>query len=180
MTARSEELHDIIHEPHPDAASTTRSVVEAYLHIIASALLEGWSESLEELCDRYSPPNESLTDELLKVFRATKSTKGIMKAAVFINHQWVVKLGHNAELEAEVYDEAEPAMLAKLVPTVPLGDLGCVQLKVETPANSHGWSFDKKTIEDQFNRMTRDNNDVHRSNVGMWNGRLMHLDFAGA
>jgi len=91
----------------------------------------------------------------------------------------VVKLGLNAELEAEVYANARPEMLAKLVPTVPLAGLGCVQLKVEIPANSKGWGFDDPKIDKQYDRMTTDNNDVHRGNVGIWQGRLMHLDFAG-
>ncbi len=182
MNTGLDELLDIIHEPHPSLAEASIEDVLAYLTIVADAILEGWYTSLEELALRARNSKldaRGLKRETLKTLRATQSNKGIMKLAVFINHQWVVKLGENAILEAEVYAEVGNKMRAKLVPTVPLGDLGCLQLKVTIPDSFTGWHFDNKEIEKQYSRMTHDNNDVHRGNVGIWKDRLLHLDFAG-
>ncbi len=181
-TANIYEMLAIIHKPEPELLNYSRPDVLRYLDHIAEAMLKGWFTTLEKLATQSKymrQGNPALTIELLQVFRCTEANRGIMKNCVFINHQWVLKLGNNAITEAITYDEASPSMQQKLVPTVLLGEFGCVQLKVILPKNSQGWGFDDTKIERQYNNISHDNEDVHRGNVGIWQGRLMHLDFAG-
>ena len=181
-TAGIDELIAVIHEPYDGLQEATRKVVEGFLNIIAEALLEGWYTGLEVLSDDYYDGNlewDDIEADLLKVFRAQRATSGIMKTGVYINHQWVVKLGRDAVREATFYQCAGPTMLKKLIPTVPLGEFGNVQLKVKLPENSKGFGFDDPKIERQYSRMMSDHGDVHRGNVGIWKDKLMHLDFGG-
>lgn len=176
-----DELRALILKRRRGLNTTTRARAEGWLNMIAKAIVEGWWTTLERLCDDDEFFDDDLEMELLKTLKAKRSDSGIMKVGVYINHQWVLKIGSNAVEEAEVYDDCTPGMRRKLVPTVPLSDFGCLQLKLKLP-KSNGWSFSNKKLEREYDRMTArcDNNDVHRGNVGIWHDRLVHIDFAGA
>ena len=178
---------EVIHAPNPHLNEITREEAEDYLRSIATALDDGWHDQLDAIANerRYirEHSEEWQADNILDEFRAEESTSGIMKAAVFINHQWVVKLGWNAVMEAETYENANEDERQGYVPTVPLGDYGCLQLKVELPVNNRythtlegdGWEKKYKELED-----TCAFSDCHRGNVGIWRGELLALDFAGS
>jgi len=178
------ETLDIIHQPRTDLDTLSRAQAEAYLNTIADALIEGWGEQLELIANesnfrRYDPNCEPI-DAILAAFRATESTRGIMKVAVIINHQWVVKLGCNAVKEADLYEEADDYLRELYVPTVHLGNVGCLQLKLELPEkDASNWHFKDATHENQYTDIMLRVEDCHRANVGIWQGMIVAIDFEG-
>lgn len=176
-----------IHEPVPDLQELPRAQVEAYLANVAKALIEGWGDELEEMCDhsRYQRDAEdhNKLEELLADFKATENCGGIMKSSVMVNHQWVIKLGQNAILEMQEYADHEGTEYGEqLVPTVWLGDVGCLALKVEVPViNSDYYCFDDSQHEEWYHEFKDSCGvpDMHRGNVGVWQDQMVAIDWGG-
>ena len=180
-------LHTI-HAIVPELQELPRAQVEAYLANVAKALMEGWGVELEEMCDqsRYSRDADDNTklDALLDDFKATENCKGIMKSSVMVNHQWVIKLGQNAIMEMQEYADHEgDGYQELLVPTVWLGDVGCLALKVETPEfiGDGFYGFEDTSHEDMWQDFKHDCGvpDMHRANCGIWQDEMVAIDWGG-
>jgi hypothetical protein len=176
-----------IHEFKPGLLDLSREATEEYLRGVAEALVNGWGDELETICDepraRRSDEVRALVKDILKEFKAGESVDGIMKNAVFVNHQWVIKLGHNAITEAQEYEDyADNAYQDVMVPTVWLGDYGCLALKVETPKiRDDYYAFDNDEHEEMYQEFKTDCGvpDMHRGNCGIWQGRMVAIDWGG-
>lgn len=180
---------DIIHEPQPGLQLRPRPTVEAYLTRVAIALTEGWSQNLDDISEtgrgsRFRIPGlEEEVTALLKTFKAEESLEGIMKTAVFVNHQWVMKLGWSAVQEMEIYDSACGDYLEQFVPSVWLDadqEMGLLQLKVEIPEQDYYGKF-SHDLEAEYHELVAESGvgDLHRGNVGLWQDRLVIIDFEG-
>ena len=174
---------------------TTQEKMCAQLKVIAKHLLTHFKESLTSLEDS----NHRLIDSkgyaasastvryLCKQWQAELCEDGCCKAFVFVNHQWVVKLGSNAVYEAKRYNSSEADEFRhQLIPTVPLGKFGCLQLKATMPsayASENDLEWDEFWYSEELSER-RDsfedwNEDIHMDNVGFVNDILYVLDFAG-
>lgn len=181
---------DIIHEPQPGLQEMPRLTVEAYLTRVATALFEGWSQSLDDLSETGRGSRfrvVGLEDEvsaLLRTFKAKESLDGIMKTAVFVNHQWVLKLGDSAAREMDIYDSACGDYLEQFVPSVwldPNHEIGLLQLKVELPEQDEWGKFVDSEVEEEYHELVSESGvgDLHRANVGLWQDQLVIIDFEG-
>jgi len=176
-----------IHEYIPALQDMNRGAVEAYLNGVAMALIEGWGDELEALSIgaryRRSAETEEMLDAMLKDFKATENMGGIMKSAVLVNHQWVIKLGENAITEMQEYADHEGDGYQEiLVPTVWLGDFGCLALKVEVPVMCDDYyAFEDEQHEEWYSEFKCDSGvaDCHRGNVGIWQDQMVALDWGG-
>jgi len=174
---------------------TTHAKMCAQLQIIAQHLLDNFEGSLMDLegsdhrqIDKgHNDAAKDTVAYLCKQWKAELSSEGICKAFVFVNHQWVVKLGENAVEEAERYnDPANNSFRHLIVPTVPLGSFGCIQKKVTMPvdyAREKKVSFDKLWYRNKLQQRREDfeefDNDVHMENCGFINNVLYMIDFGG-
>ena len=175
---------------------TTQAKMCAQLRTIADHLLnhfEFWLMDLEgsnhnKVEEGYDRAAEDTVAYLCKQWKAKLNGDGACKAFVFVNHQWVVKLGQNAVEEARVYnDTKDPKFRRIVVPTVPLGNFGCVQMKVIMPTEYcvekgyiwDDWWYSTKLVN-RRDKMLDWNDDVHMENVGFIDDILYMLDFAGA
>lgn len=173
---------------------TTQEKMCAQLKMIEKHLLTHFKESLISLEDSnhklmntqgYAASANTVA-YLCKQWQAELSTEGICKAFVFINHQWVVKLGSNATDEAERYNSSEADEFRHLlIPTIPLGKFGCIQLKATLPTayvteNNLEWEefWYSNKLSKRRNSFKDWNTDVHVDNVGFVNNILYMLDFA--
>lgn len=176
-----------IHALVPSLQEASREKAEEYLARVATALLEGWGDELESLCDvsrlRRGDELDRILSDMLNDFKADESTNGIMKSAVIVNHQWVIKLGDNAIMEMQEYeDHAGNDYQHIMVPTVWLGDIGCVALKVEVPEIQEDYyQFEDDDHEEWYQDFKNDSGvpDMHRGNVGIWQGRMVAIDWGG-
>jgi len=172
-------------------AETERKEIIKRLKKIAKHLNSGWRTKFKMLADtdihwRISKDVEikRLIKEMRKAFQAKTAKEGICKPIVFINKQWTLKLGENAVDEAELYKKMKDYGLQKYcVPTVRVGQTGCLQLTVEPldlaySANREEveefWK-DNKKWRNQFEQMAFE--DIHIGNVGTYNGELYCFDF---
>jgi len=167
------------------------------LRVIADHLLSGFRQSMMDLVDTSRIQLErtlgdsvaqDAVDWLCTHWEAELSDDGICKNFVFINHQWVVKLGENAVNEAELYEELEDYDQQHLcVPTVRLGGFGCLQVKVTGVyeymiAHDNKWDelWDTQEMCDRRAEMSEVGDDNHMDNMGFIDDQLYLLDFGGA
>lgn len=175
---------------------TTQAKMCAQLRVIADHLLNHFKGSLIDLegsnhnkvHDNQDPAAEDTVNYLCKQWKAELNGEGACKAFVFVNHQWVVKLGQNAVDEAKCYDSTKTRAFRRLVvPTVPLGDFGCLQMKVTLPTKyceekEYVWDdwWSNEELSNRREEMEEWNDDIHMDNLGFIDDILYMLDFAGA
>ena len=177
----------IIHAIVPDLHELPRAQVEAYLANVAKALMEGWGVELEEIAEqaRYSRDEDQrhMVESLLTDFKSEENFGGIMKSSVMVNHQWVIKLGFNAIQEMQEYADNEGNDYQDImVPCVWLGDCGCLALKIETPKIlTDFYQFEDNDHEAWYQDFKCDSGvpDCHRGNVGIWQDRMVAIDWGG-
>lgn len=174
---------------------TTHEAMCDQLKVIAAHLLDHFEGSLSDLANTNhkitengdNPEAEETVAYLCKQWKAEVCEDGICKAFVFVNHQWVVKLGENAVDEAIAYTMlANEGYQHLVVPTIPLGDFGCLQVKATIPndyVDENNLDFDEfwyhERLKERRYQFEDFCNDVHMDNCGFINDILYLLDFAG-
>lgn len=173
---------------------TTQAKMCAQLKVIAKHLLTHFKESLISLEDSshrlintqgYAASTDTVA-YLCKQWQAELAIEGICKAFVFVNHQWVAKLGRNAIDEAKRYNSSEADEFRhQLIPTVSLGKFGCLQLKATMPTayvSENDLKWDEFWYADKLVERRAEfqdwNKDIHMGNVGFIDNILYVLDFA--
>lgn len=187
-------MQDVLERPLPPL--TTHGIMEEHLKVIADHLLEHFSHYLIplyesnrfEVAREENDEAEAAMQACCELWDAEVARSGICKAFVFVNHQWVVKIGKNACDEWAVYANAEDAERELLIPTARLGTFGCLQVKAmdvfDYVSEAHPGQFDAFWLEPKLQErrtvMSLNNDDLHMENIGVVNGRIYCLDFGGA